>query len=80
MRYITFSIIVLSLCACSKKEICYCISIILKNNPCHVASINANNQNSDDFFVLKTYNEYGKITHLKTKIRELHTEGRFRRN
>lgn len=71
MKYLTVSLMALTLLGCSKKDI-QLYKHYLKQNSCNVASVNANKQESFDFFVLKTYDELGKVTHLKTKIRELH--------
>jgi len=42
-----------------------------KKNACVMVSMNADRQNSDEFYVIKTYNQYGVLTHLKTQIRDL---------
>lgn len=72
MKYMSAFLIILILSACSKKDISW-YKQYLKSNSCNVVSVNVNNQDSFDFFVLKTYDKSGNLTHLKTKIRELHT-------
>lgn len=38
---------------------------------CYPVSINANTHNSSDFYVIKTFNNIGLLTHLKLQLRDL---------
>ena len=56
---------------CTKKDI-QAFKNYQKKNTCVTVSINADKQNSDDFFVVKTFDEYGIVRHLKTQIHNIY--------
>lgn len=69
MRFLSLIFIIFFASACTKKDL-LAFKHYQKKNKCEVVSFNANKQDSDDFYVIKTFNRYGVLTHLKTQIRD----------
>ena len=42
-----------------------------QKNSCYVVSVNADKQNTSDFYVVKTFDAYGVLRHLKTQLWDL---------
>ena len=58
------------LVSCSKRDI-RPLRDVLKL-PCTPSSLNADKQDKNEFWVIKTYNEFGTVTHLKTQLRDVY--------
>lgn len=62
--------VAIAIAGCTKKDILYYKKYV-KENKCQVVSINADQQNTDNFFLVKTLDQWGKLTHIKTQLRDV---------
>jgi hypothetical protein len=69
MKQVAILFIVLAATGCSRKDL-----PVLKNfenqQKCVVESVNEHRQDSSDFFVVKTFNNYGQLTHFTAQVRD----------
>lgn len=71
MRQIAPLVILLLSIGCTKKDI-QAFKNKHNKSQCEVVSVNADKQNSDDYFVIKTFNQQGMLIHIKAQIRDVH--------
>jgi hypothetical protein len=64
-------LVMLLFVACSKRDLPI-FDYLKPQRTCVVESMNEENQASDDFFLVKTFNEHGLLTHFKTQLRDIH--------
>jgi len=65
-------LLIIMVVGCTKTDIQLYKNIVKKQkNSCYVVSINADKQNTSDFYVVKTLNDYGLVVHLKTQLRDI---------
>lgn len=57
--------------SCTKKDV-QLIKHYLNNNRCSVVSINADKQNTDQFFMIKTFNDNKALTHIKFQVNDIY--------
>ncbi len=71
MKYFSLAYMLLIITACRKND--FFPNPYNKPNPgCEVISINADKQDSYDFYMIKTLGKYGQPTHIKTQIRDVY--------
>ena len=56
--------------SCTKKDI-QVYKHYLKKNPCRAVSFNAGKQSTSDFYMVKTFDANGVLTHLKTQLKDI---------
>lgn len=56
--------------SCTKKDI-QAYKRYVKKNPCMAVSFNADKQNTNDFYMVKTFDANGVLTHLKTQLKDI---------
>ena len=68
-HYLLFAAIAFS-ASCTKKDI-QAYKHYVKKNPCIAVSFNADRQHTSDFYMIKTFDENGILTHLKTQLKDI---------
>ncbi|MBL7696903.1 MAG: hypothetical protein JNK79_02050 [Chitinophagaceae bacterium] len=72
MRKLLLSgLIVILAAACTKKDV-QLVRQYLEKNKCSVVSINADKQNTNNFFMIKTFNENRILTHIKFQVNDVY--------
>lgn len=71
MRYPILFLLVSLIASCTKKDL-WIFRNVEKTENCEAESFNADKQNSSDVFVLKTFNNYGLVTHFKAQVRDVY--------
>jgi len=70
MRYVLILFAIVFLLSCTKKDI-QAYKHYVKKNPCIAVSFNADKQNTNDFYMVKTFDANGILTHLKTQLKDI---------
>jgi len=70
MRYVLILFAIVFLLSCTKKNI-QAYKHYVKKNPCMAVSFNADKQNTNDFYMVKTFDASGILTHLKTQLKDI---------
>jgi hypothetical protein len=64
-------IVVFAQLACTKMELVHRFRDQVKP-PCVVASVNAEREATNDFYVIRSFNSAGKLMHIKTQLRDIY--------
>lgn len=72
MRYIYFAFaVMLILSGCTKKDLLF-FKKVVRDNQCQIVSVNQDKQSTNDFFLIKKIDKWGRVIHIKTQLKDIY--------
>ena len=70
MKYLTIGVLVIMFFSCTKKDN-KLYAHYLDKNPCNVVGFNVEKQDTNDFYMIKTFDDAGILRHIKTQLYDI---------